>query len=65
MKGGVSKGVENEIVDSAEQLEVLPGVVVRVARIGHLLALKILAGRLQDRADSATLLALGERVPRR
>jgi len=38
-----SSGVEPEIVDQAEALEVLPGLVVPVARCGHLIALKLLA----------------------
>lgn len=38
-----SCGIEPEIVDHAEDLEVLPGLVVPVARIGHLMAMKLLA----------------------
>jgi hypothetical protein len=51
-----SSGVENEIATAAEQLEILPGVVVPVARSGHLLALKVLAGRPRDLEDCRTLL---------
>jgi hypothetical protein len=51
-----SSGVENEIVAAAEQLEILPGVAVPVARSGHLLALKLLAGRPRDLEDCRTLL---------
>lgn len=54
-----SSGVEPEIVDAAEDLEILPGLVVPVARASHLVVLKLLARddetRPQDRAD---LLAL-------
>jgi hypothetical protein len=41
-------GVEAEVVAAATPLEVLPGVVIPVARAGHLVALKVLAGRLKD-----------------
>ncbi|MFI5394887.1 MAG: nucleotidyl transferase AbiEii/AbiGii toxin family protein [Candidatus Binatia bacterium] len=38
-----SSGIEAEVVAAAEPLEVFPGVVVPVAQIGHLVALKLLA----------------------
>lgn len=50
-----NSGIEREVVEVAESLEVLPGVSVRVARLGHLLALKILANRQQDVADAESL----------
>ena len=49
-----SSGVEAEVVRAADVLEVLPGVPVRVARGGHLLALKVLSNgpaRPQDLMD--------------
>lgn len=46
-----SSGIEREIVAAAEPIEVLPGVVVPVARAGHLVAMKVLAGREQDTRD--------------
>ncbi len=50
-----SAGIEPELVDAAEPLEILPGVTVAVATIGDLLALKILAQdddtRPQDAGD--------------
>lgn len=49
-------GVEPEIVAAAQVLEVFPGVAVPVVRPGHLLALKILAGRPRDREDARALL---------
>jgi hypothetical protein len=56
-----SSGVEPEVVAAAELLEVLPGLRVPVARLGHLLALKVLSRddqtRQQDRADIAALLS--------
>jgi hypothetical protein len=52
-----SSGIEPEIVAGAERLEVLPGVSAAVIQRGHLLALKVLAGRLQDQADAVRLLA--------
>lgn len=52
-----SSGIEPEIVAAAERLEILPGVSAAVIQRGHLLALKVLAGRLQDQADAVKLLA--------
>jgi Nucleotidyl transferase AbiEii toxin, Type IV TA system len=52
-----SSGLEPEIVESAELLEVLPGLAVPVATLGYLLALKVLAGRPQDITDIQALLA--------
>ncbi len=56
-----SSGIEDLIVAEAERLEVIPGLTVPVARIGHLLATKLLArddtSRPQDAADLAMLLA--------
>lgn len=50
-----SSGIEPEIVAAAERIEVLPGLVVPVARIGHLIALKVLAGREIDARDTRWL----------
>jgi len=56
-----SSGIEHEVVDSAEKLEVLPDLSVPVARAGHLIALKVLSrddrARPQDVADLRALLA--------
>ncbi len=56
-----SSGIEAEICDSAERLQVFPDCVVPVARISHLIALKILARddrlRPQDAVDLQQLLA--------
>ncbi|HEX5716079.1 MAG TPA: nucleotidyl transferase AbiEii/AbiGii toxin family protein [Thermoanaerobaculia bacterium] len=51
-----SSGVEEEVVAAAEVREVAIGLYVPVARIGHLIALKVLAGRDKDRADVRSLL---------
>jgi predicted nucleotidyltransferase len=54
-----SSGIEAEIVESAEPLEVLPDLVLPVAAVGHLIALKLLA--VDDRArpqDAVDLRAL-------
>ena len=40
-----SSGVEPKSVQAADVLEILPGLPVRVARGGHLLALKVLSNR--------------------
>ena len=65
-----SSGIEPEIVAAADPIEAVPGFEVPVARLGHLIALKVLARddrtRPQDRVDLAALLtradaaALGE-----
>lgn len=49
-------GVEEEVVAAAEVHVVLPGLYVPVARTGHLIALKVLAGRDKDRTDVRSLL---------
>lgn len=55
-----SSGIEPEIVAAADAIEAVPGFTVPVARIGHLIALKVLArddrSRPQDRVDLAALL---------
>lgn len=53
-----SSGVEPEIVGAAEVLEVLPGLLVPVARGGHLLALKVLSVSPKRPQDLADILAL-------
>jgi len=60
-----SSGVEAEIVAAAESLELLPGLVIPVSRIGHLIAVKLCWRRsakhdrdlraLIDRADAEDL----------
>ncbi|WP_152361670.1 nucleotidyl transferase AbiEii/AbiGii toxin family protein [Microlunatus speluncae] len=45
-----SSGVEPEIVGAAEPVEVLPGLTIPVARIGHLIAVK-LCWRRSDKRD--------------
>jgi hypothetical protein len=49
-------GIEQEIVAAADLREVVPGLTVPVATMGHLLALKTLAGRLKDLPDFPLLL---------
>jgi predicted nucleotidyltransferase len=55
-----SSGIETEIASGAEEIELTPDLRVPVARIGHLLALKVLARddrqRPQDWDDMAALL---------
>ncbi len=59
-----SSGIEQEICAEAEPLEVFSGISVPVARIHHLIALKVLARddqtRPQDAADLRQLIALAE-----
>lgn len=49
-------GIEEEVVAAAEPMELTRGHSLPVATRGHLMALKVLAGRLQDKADFAKLL---------
>lgn len=55
-----SSGIEREVVTEAERLELLPGLIIGVARTAHLIALKILsrddATRPQDLIDLHALL---------
>jgi hypothetical protein len=55
-----SSGIEPEVVAAAEAMDAIPGLAVPVARLGHLIALKVLARddrtRPQDRVDLAALL---------
>lgn len=60
MPGGVlvdllfaSSGVEAEVVEGAESLEILPGLVMPVASPGHLVVLKLLARDDQSRPQDA------------
>jgi predicted nucleotidyltransferase len=57
-----SSGIEGEVVDAAERLELAQGLVVPVATIGHLVALKVLARddrrRPQDQLDLKALLTV-------
>lgn len=54
-----SSGIEREIVEAAERIEVLPGLVVPVATTGHLIAMKLLARDDRNRpADADDLRAL-------
>lgn len=56
-----SSGIERELVASAEHREIDTGLVVPVARTGHLIAMKLLARDDQTRPlDAADLLALRE-----
>jgi hypothetical protein len=59
-----SSGIEPEIAQAAEALEITPGLVVPVATVGHLIALKILARddatRPQDLADLRALIGAAE-----
>lgn len=54
-----SIGIEREVVDQAQPVEVLTGVTLPTARVPHLLAMKVLAEsdqRLQERIDLQNLI---------
>lgn len=51
-----SSGIESEVVAGATRLEVLPQLSAPVATTGHLIALKVLAGRNQDLTDLEALI---------
>lgn len=56
-----SSGIESEIVARAETIEVVQGVRIPVARVGHLIALKLLSvapGRETDAMDLRSLAAV-------
>lgn len=55
-----SSGIESEIVAGSERMEVFSDVFVPVASRGHLIAMKVLAGRPQDKADVFALMRLAE-----
>jgi len=48
-------GIEPELVMAAETIEVASGITAPVITTGHLIAMKVLSGRLKDRADVLTL----------
>ncbi len=64
-----SCGLEPDIVNAAEPLEILPGLVVPVARTYHLIAMKLLARddrhRPQDADDLRALMAIATTADRR
>ncbi len=57
-----SSGIEPDIVQSAEEIEILDGLVLPIATTGHLIALKVLSrddqSRPQDAADLKALLSI-------
>lgn len=63
-----ASGIEPEVVRAAERIEVLPGLTLPVARVGHLLAMKMVSRgkrRPQDDADIRALLAVAGAADRR
>lgn len=51
-----STGIEDLVVASADEFEVFPRTFIPIAKLGHLLALKVLANRPQDQMDGARLI---------
>lgn len=52
-------GIEEAVVAAAERWPVLPGLTLPVAKTGHLVAMKVYAARMQDKADVVSLLRAG------
>jgi predicted nucleotidyltransferase len=62
-----SSGIENEVVEAAEDFEITPNFKVPIAQIGHLIALKLLSKsetRFQDAADLQNLLLVADDTER-
>lgn len=60
-----SSGIEAEVVAEAESLEVVKQVILPVARVGHLIALKLLSvapGRETDHSDLRNLAQVADEV---
>jgi hypothetical protein len=61
-------GIERDIVAGATTIEILPGVSLPVASLGHLIAMKVLSQnrfeRLQDRVDLIALLRIATKQDR-
>jgi hypothetical protein len=55
-----SSGIEPELAALADALEILPGLVVPVAKVGHLIALKVLSEGPDRPQDAVDLRALAE-----
>ncbi len=55
-----SSGIEDEVAAAADRLEILPGLTVPVAKLGHLIALKVLSDAPERPQDAADLRALAE-----
>lgn len=59
-----SCGIEQEIISSAYMTEILPSVVLPVACLGHLIAMKLFSyndwERIQDKADLVNLIAAAD-----
>lgn len=64
-----SSGIESEIAQQAERMEIIPGLTLPVATTGHLIALKVLARddekRPRDAADLRNLVAVASGEDRR
>lgn len=54
-----SSGIESEVVDSATPVEIVPQLMLPIATVGHLIALKILSVKPERPQDAADLRALG------
>lgn len=63
-----SSGIEHEIAQAAERIEIIPGLTLQVATTGHLIALKLLARdderRPRDAADLRNLALVASRQDR-
>lgn len=59
-----SSGIEREVVESSQPIEVFPGLLIPIAIMGHLIAMKVLSeneeDRSKDRMDLKNLLKVAE-----
>jgi hypothetical protein len=55
-----SSGIEPEVVTAADMMEILPGLSLPVAKLGHLIALKVLSEAPERPQDAGDLRALAD-----
>jgi hypothetical protein len=59
-----SSGIESEMVKAAEDFEITPNFKVPIARVGHLIALKVLSKNEETRPQDVDLLLVADETER-